>query len=98
MGDGIFTNPERLCVPNVDDLRHWILCFLYSIYSGSSKMYHDLREVLWWDDLKRHLEEFFRKVTEFLTSKSREPKAGWFTSKKCKFLRGSGQTLIWTLY
>ena len=47
------------CVPTVDDLRSWILeeahgaC--YSIYLGSTNMYHDLREVFLWDGLKRDI-------------------------------------------
>ena len=46
-----------LCVPDVDDLRNRVLeeahGSRYPIHPGSTKMYHDLREVYWWDDLKR---------------------------------------------
>ena len=30
----------------------------YSIRLGSTKMYHDLREIYWWDGLKGDIEEF----------------------------------------
>ena len=56
---------ERLSVPNVDYLRNHILAedhgFRYSIQPDSTNMYHGLREVFWWDDLKRDIEEFVAK-------------------------------------
>ena len=55
----------RLCVPNVDDLRNCILEEAhgshYYIHSGSTNMYHDLREVLWWEGLKWDIAEFVKK-------------------------------------
>ena len=51
-----------LCVANVDGLRNRILeedhGSHYSIYQGSTKMHHDLREVLWWEGLKEDIAEF----------------------------------------
>ena len=48
-GDGVLRYQERLCVPNVDDLRNQILeephGSHYSIHPGSTKMFHDLSEV-----------------------------------------------------
>ncbi|XP_069147137.1 uncharacterized protein [Solanum lycopersicum] len=40
-GDGFFMNKGRLCVFKVDGLKNQI----YSIHSGSTKMYHDLKEM-----------------------------------------------------
>ena len=34
---------------------------LYSIHLGSTKMYRDLQEVYWWDDLKKAIAEFVAK-------------------------------------
>ena len=55
----------RLYVPDVDGLRDRILeearRSLYLIHPGSTKMYHDLREIYWWDGLKRDIEEFVAK-------------------------------------
>ena len=51
MGDGVFRYQRRLCVPNGDDLKNWVLeetfGSYYSIYPGSTIMYHDLIEVFW---------------------------------------------------
>ena len=56
---------ERLYVTDVDVLRDWILeedhGSRYSINLGSIKMYHDLREIHWWEGLKSDIEEFFAK-------------------------------------
>ena len=30
----------------------------YSIHPGSTKMYHDLRCLYWWDDMKKDIAEF----------------------------------------
>ena len=55
----------RLCVPSVDDLKKWILeeshgsC--YSINPDFTKMYQDLREMFWWEGLKREIAEFSAK-------------------------------------
>ncbi|TMW94998.1 hypothetical protein EJD97_009503 [Solanum chilense] len=63
--DGILRCQGRLCVPNVDELRDRILeeangsC--YSIHPCSIKMYHDLREIYWWESLKRDIAEFVAK-------------------------------------
>ena len=52
----------RLCVLNVDGLSNQILeeahGSRYSIHLGSTKMYPDLREVYWWEGLKKDMEEF----------------------------------------
>ena len=90
----------RLCVPNVDGLRNRILeeahgsC--YSIHSGSSKMYHDLKEVFWWNDLKKDISEFVTKCPNCQQVKSEHQKPGGLL-KKSKFLLGSGKTSIWIL-
>ena len=48
-GDGTLRFQGRLCVPNIDGLREQIMaeahCSRYSIHPGSTKMYHDLKEV-----------------------------------------------------
>ena len=47
------------CVPDVDDLRTKIAVeahgLKYSIHPGSSKMYHDLKQIYWWDAMKKAL-------------------------------------------
>ena len=45
-GDGILRYQDRLCVPDVDDLRTRIIAEVhssrYSIHPGSTKTYHDI--------------------------------------------------------
>ncbi|XP_075085142.1 uncharacterized protein LOC142168362 [Nicotiana tabacum] len=52
-GDGVLRMGERLCVADVDRLRHAILKEAhntkYSIHPGSTKMYHDLKQFYWWE-------------------------------------------------
>ena len=47
-GDDILRYQDRLCVPDVDDLRTKIIAEAhgsnYSIHPGSTKMYHDLKQ------------------------------------------------------
>ena len=54
-GDGVLRYQGGLCVPNVDDLRNRILKeangYHCLIHPGYTNMYHDLREVFWWNGL-----------------------------------------------
>ena len=55
--DGILKYWDRLCVPDVDYLRTRIVAeshgLRYSIHPGSTKMYHDLKQIYWWDGMKK---------------------------------------------
>jgi hypothetical protein len=48
---------KRICVPDVDHIREKILQeahdSTYSIHSGSTKMYQNLKERYWWYGMKR---------------------------------------------
>ena len=67
--DGVLRYQGRLCVPDVEDLRYRILeeahGSRYSIHLGDTKMYHDLREVFWRDDLKKDIVEFVSKFPNY---------------------------------
>ena len=56
-------------MPNVDDLRNRIVEEVhgsrYSIHPCSTKMYYDLRELFWWEGLKRDIAEFVAKCPNF---------------------------------
>ncbi|XP_075083496.1 uncharacterized protein LOC142167237 [Nicotiana tabacum] len=62
MDDGTLRYQGRLCVPNVDGLQERIMTEAhtsrYFVHSGSTKMYHDLKEVYWWNDMKRNVADF----------------------------------------
>ncbi|XP_049373445.1 uncharacterized protein LOC125838428 [Solanum verrucosum] len=64
-GDGVLRFQGRLCVPMVDGLQERIMeeahSFRYSIHPGSTKMYCDLREVYWWNGMKKDIAEFVVK-------------------------------------
>ncbi|WVZ75795.1 hypothetical protein U9M48_023826 [Paspalum notatum var. saurae] len=51
-----------ICVPDVDSLKKLILSeahdTAYSIHPGSTKMYHDLKEMFWWYGMKRAVAEY----------------------------------------
>ncbi|KAH0776452.1 hypothetical protein KY290_007863 [Solanum tuberosum] len=59
-GDGVLRYQGRLCVPMVDGLQERIMeeahSSRYSIHSGSTKMYRDLREVYWPSGLAQNME------------------------------------------
>ena len=99
-GDGILRYQERLCVPDVDDLRKQIMEEAhgshYSIHPGATKSYHDLREVYWWDDLKRDIEEFVVKCPNAQQVKAKHIKPGGLT-QITDFLHRSWKSSIWKL-
>ncbi|WVZ76435.1 hypothetical protein U9M48_024411 [Paspalum notatum var. saurae] len=53
---------NRICVPDVDSIRMLILSeahdTAYSIHSGSTKMYYDLKDRFWWYGMKRAVAEY----------------------------------------
>ena len=71
---------ERLCVPDVDGLRDRIFEEAHgsrnSIYLSSTKMYHDLREISWWEGMKKDIEEFFTKCPNCQQLKAEQQKPG----------------------
>ncbi|WMV54527.1 hypothetical protein MTR67_047912 [Solanum verrucosum] len=64
-GNGVLRYQGRLCVPDVGELRQHILTEAhnsrYSIHPGATKMYRDLREVYWWNGMKRDIANFVAK-------------------------------------
>ncbi|EOY08659.1 DNA/RNA polymerases superfamily protein [Theobroma cacao] len=63
--DGVLRYGTRLYVPDSDGLRREILeeahMAAYVIHPGATKMYQDLKEVYWWEGLKRDVAEFVSK-------------------------------------
>ncbi|XP_070057253.1 uncharacterized protein, partial [Nicotiana tomentosiformis] len=61
-GDGTLRYQGRLCVPSVAGLQEKIMIEIhqsrYSIHPGSTKMYHDVKEQYWWDNMKKSIAEF----------------------------------------
>ena len=63
-GDGVLKYQGKLCVPKVEELQERILeshSSYYSSHVGFTKMYRDLREVYWWEGIKKDNAEFVSK-------------------------------------
>ena len=79
-GDGVLRYQGRLCVPKVDGLRDLILeeahSSQYSIHPGSTKMYRDLRDIYWWNGMKRDIAEFVAKCPNCQQVKIEHQKPG----------------------
>ena len=60
--DGALRFRSRLCVPNDPLIKKEILeeayYSPYTIHPGSTKMYHDLHENFWWNNMKREIAHF----------------------------------------
>ena len=57
--DGVLRYEGRLCVPDIAGLRRQVMGEAHStrnfILLGSTKMYHDLRCLYWWDGMKKDI-------------------------------------------
>jgi hypothetical protein len=51
-----------MCVPDIPEIKELILKEAhetpYSIHPGSTKMYMDLKELFWWNNMKREIAKF----------------------------------------
>src|ERR1051325_6725834 len=60
--NGIMRCRNRVCIPDVGDLRKRILDEGHrsglSIHPGATKMYQDLRKLFWWSGMKKDIVEF----------------------------------------
>ena len=81
--DSILRYQDRLCVPDMDDLRTRIIeeahGSRYSIHSGSTKMYHDLKKIYWGDSMKKDIAEYMAKCPNCQQVKAEQLKPGGLT-------------------
>jgi len=60
--DRTFRFQNRLCVPDKEEIKRKILeeahNTRYSVHPGGTKMYRDLRQFFWWDNMKREIAEY----------------------------------------
>ncbi|KAH0719580.1 hypothetical protein KY285_015611 [Solanum tuberosum] len=84
-GDGVLRYQGILCVPDVGELRQHILAEAhnsrYSIHLGATKMYRDLREVYWWNGMKRDIADFVAKCPNCQQVKVEHQKPGSMTQE-----------------
>jgi hypothetical protein len=70
---------KRICVPNDSDLRKLIFQeaheTTYSIHPGNTKMYIDVKERFWWNNMKRDIAEYIAKcdVCSIVKAKHQKP-------------------------
>ncbi|XP_070010139.1 uncharacterized protein [Nicotiana sylvestris] len=78
--DGTLRHQGRLCVPNIDGLRERIMVEAhtsrYSMHPGSTKMYHDLKEVFWWNNMKRDVADFVARCPNYQQVKAEHQRPG----------------------
>ena len=64
-GEGVLWISGRLCVSNVDNLREEIFeeayYAAYSVHPSSTKIYHNIKDIYWWDGIKKDVVVFFSK-------------------------------------
>ncbi|WMV08761.1 hypothetical protein MTR67_002146 [Solanum verrucosum] len=82
-GDGVLKYQGRLFVPKVDEIQERIMVEPhssgYAIPTGSIKMYHDLREVYWWNSMKRCIAYFVAKCPNVQQVKEEHQRLGCVT-------------------
>ena len=93
-GDGVLNYQGRLCVPRVDGLQERILkeahSTRYSIHPDSTKMYRDLREIYWWEDMKKDIVELVAKCPNCQKLKVQHQRTKGLAQSKT-FWNGSGK-------
>jgi len=60
--DGVLYFCDHLCAPNIEDLKDEIMTEAhstrYSMHPGSTKMYQNLKNRFWWNNMKREIAAF----------------------------------------
>ncbi|XP_070022346.1 uncharacterized protein [Nicotiana sylvestris] len=83
--DGELRYQGRLCVPNVAGLREKIMIEIhqsrYSIHPSSTKMYHDVKEKYWWDNMKKSIAKFVAQCPNCQQVKIEHQKPGGLLQK-----------------
>ena len=81
--DIILMYQDMLCALDVDDLRSRTIVEThgsrYSIHPSSTKMYHDLKHVYWWDGMMNDIVDFVEKCYNFKQVKAKHLKPGGLT-------------------
>ncbi|XP_070010746.1 uncharacterized protein [Nicotiana sylvestris] len=82
-GGGVLRYRGHLCVPDVAGLRDRIMSEAhyswYSIHPGSTKMYHDIKDVYWWNDMKKNITEYVAQCPSCQLVKIEHQKPGGLT-------------------
>lgn len=67
--DGVLRYSGRLCILNFARLRHWIMDKVhnscYSIHPNWTKMYHDIKKIYLWHEMKKEVAELVEQCPNF---------------------------------
>ena len=70
-------------MPNIDNVRRNIIAEAhgsrYSIHPGSTKMYHYLKEIYWWEGIKKDISMFVEECSDCQQVKAEHLKPGGLT-------------------
>jgi hypothetical protein len=56
--EGVLWYKERICAPNIKELKAKAHESAYSIHPRGNRMYHDLKATYWWYSMKRDVAEY----------------------------------------
>ncbi|XP_049348983.1 uncharacterized protein LOC125813541 [Solanum verrucosum] len=80
--EGVLRCQNILCVPNVEELRKRIMMevhhSIYFVHPGSTKMYHDLKGMYWWGDMKKNIAIFVAQCPNCRQVKVEHQKPGGY--------------------
>ena len=77
--DGVLYFRDRLRVPNIDDLRNGVMAEAYNkkyfMHPRSTKMYHNLKNRFWWNNMKREIAAFVSRcmTCQLIKAEHRKP-------------------------
>ncbi|XP_070015155.1 uncharacterized protein [Nicotiana sylvestris] len=81
--DSVLRCQGRLCVTYVDNLRGRIMAEAhnsrYYVHPGSTKMYRDLKEIYWWNGMKRGMADFVSKCPNYQQVKAEHQRPNGLT-------------------
>ncbi|XP_070010226.1 uncharacterized protein [Nicotiana sylvestris] len=86
MDDGTLRYQGCLCVLDIDGLQERIMAEAhtsrYSVHPGSTKMYHDLKEVYLWNNMKKYVADFVAKGPNCQQVKAEHQRPGGLAQRK----------------
>nr|XP_009778615.1 PREDICTED: uncharacterized protein LOC104227933 [Nicotiana sylvestris] len=82
-GDGVLRYQGRLCVPTVGELSAKILSEAhysrYAVHPGATKMYRGLRQIYWWNGMKKDIAEMVAQCPNCQQVKAEHQGSGGLT-------------------
>ncbi|XP_047267592.1 uncharacterized protein LOC124898019 [Capsicum annuum] len=76
-GDGTLRCQVRLCVTNVDGLQQRVLAEVhesrYAFHPNSTIMYHDIKDIYWWNGIKKNVADYMAKCMVLNGRRCRSP-------------------------